>query len=152
MFTSSVVSHLFHKIILTWHNAQRLLKGATCTSPKRTAAASARGRGWALVAPSMPALPILTAANLQQQPARYSVVPTASSPRHRRIEKIWERKICDPISHHGPERAQAGASVQTVSAGSVQRAPLPSSLQRSHFRPVVGNFILRLDFFRGKNK
>ena len=88
----------------------------------------------------------------QQQAARCSAVPSASSPRHRRIEKVWERKINFSISQHGPGQEQAGASMRTVSAGSVQKAPLPSTLQRSHFRPVMGNFILHLDCFRGKNK
>lgn len=42
--------------------------------------------------------------------------------------------------------------MRTVSAGSVQNVPLLSTLPRSHFRPVMGNFILHLDFYRGKNE
>lgn len=44
LFSSSVISCLFNKIILEWHNARQWLKWALCTTPKRMAAAGARGR------------------------------------------------------------------------------------------------------------
>lgn len=151
LFSSSVINCLFHKIILEWHNARRLLKGATCVSPKRTAAAGARGRGWDPVAPSASALPVLTAASLQQQPAcpRYSQLAHRGAGEYRRFGR---ERFISPSATVGPGRAQAGASMRTVSAGSVQNVPLLSTLPRSHFRPVMGNFILHLDFYRGKNK
>lgn len=96
----------------------------------------------ALAAPSPPALPVLAAASL-----------------------CWARELSKAQGNGdlgekgsfllqllGPGQVQAGVSGQTDAAGCVQGAPLPAAPQRSHFRPVKGNFTLHPDFFRDKNK
>lgn len=99
-------------------------------------------RRGALVAPSPPALPVLAAASL-----RWAMDLSKAQGNGDLEEK--GSFLCQLL---GPGQAQAGASGQTDAAGCMQGAPLPAAPQRSHFRPVKGNFILHPDSFRDKNK
>lgn len=125
LFSGSVISCHFHKIILKWHELRQLLKrDYESTSPTR-------GSGGPVTAsPTCPSScqPSLGQGALQgtgewRFGRKRLISPPAAGARTRASRSVWADRR------------------SWMRAGSA-----------SHFRPVKGNFILHPDFFRDKNK